>query len=142
MIEDMRQNLETNKEHDYGNRYSIQGREFYSSYNESPPDNTPSELDDTSFALVSRDQLKYHVDLENADFSDLAEKLESMLEKIDGKWSCKVCGKTTNSNKKKDVRRHAEKHLSGVSHHCTSCEKTFKSSESLRKHKYIDHTSF
>ena len=134
--------LETHQAHDQGSRYSIQGREFYDSYNKAPTENTPNGSDDITFAMVTTDQPKYHVDLENADFSDLAEKLESMLEKIDGKWSCKVCGKTTNSNKKKDVRRHAEKHLSGVSHPCTSCEKTFKSSESLRKHKYLDHTSY
>ena len=51
-------------------------------------------------------------------------QIDGMIEKNEGLWRCKVCGKT---NKQKiDTKRHAEAHIEGVSHACHICRKLFQ----------------
>ena len=47
-------------------------------------------------------------------------------------WKCKVCGKITRNKKK--LSRHVETHLTGFSHSCDYCDKTFKTRNSLHTH--------
>ena len=88
-------------------------------------------LDDKSIVLQSSSKVlkrkteDYIID-QNLDFQDLHEKLETMIEKVDGQWNCKVCGTTKLRNNKNDYTRHAETHLDGVSHLCNSCGKVFR----------------
>ena len=71
----------------------------------------------------------------NPEINDLNEKLESMMEKVDGLWTCKVCGKVDKKNFKANVRNHIEaKHIEGVSHQCNHCGNSYRSRDSLRKH--------
>ena len=55
-----------------------------------------------------------------------------MIEKNEGVWKCKVCGKT--SDIKGNILRHAERHIEGMSHACHLCSKTFTSRPNLQSH--------
>ena len=83
---------------------------------------------------------KYEI-AEVNNFDNLTEKIESLIEKIHGIWTCKMCGKTSKSNLKGDMKRHAEIHIEGITHHCNVCGKIFRSSSLLRVHKYQKHTT-
>ena len=57
---------------------------------------------------------------------------DQMMEKNEGMWNCKVCGKK--SAKKQMIKRHTETHMEGVSHACHNCSKTFSTRNNLRIH--------
>ena len=59
-------------------------------------------------------------------------QIEQMIEKNEGLWKCKVCGKT--SRPKNIIKRHAETHIEGVSHSCHICNKTLSNRPSLKVH--------
>ena len=92
---------------------------------------TKSEI---SNALISTEIQKIRIVDNATDLADLNDKLDSMVEKVNGNWTCTVCGKTSNLNKRNDVRRHAETHVEGVSHPCNYCDKIFRCSNALRMH--------
>ena len=74
----------------------------------------------------------------DADLSNINEVLDTMIQRIDGVWTCSTCGKTTKL--KGDIKRHAEIHIEGVSHPCNICGKVFRSSNVLRVHMQQKHT--
>ena len=92
-----------------------------------------------SKTFVKTDQDYLPVNIENAEIDDLNKNLNSMVEKINGIWTCKMCGKTNNINNKKDLRRHAETHIEGVSHPCNICGKSCRSGNNLRVHIQRNH---
>ena len=64
---------------------------------------------------------------------DLKAQLESMMIKAeDGeiKYICRICGKTAKGKDwgtaKKDMRRHIETHMEGLSYSCNQCGKVFR----------------
>ena len=59
-------------------------------------------------------------------------QIEEMIEKNEGMWKCKVCGKTAKD--KGDTKRHAETHIKGLSHKCHLCNRTSSTRKTLRKH--------
>merc|ERR1719186_818 len=59
-------------------------------------------------------------------------QIEQMIEKNEGLWHCKVCGKT--NNYESNMKQHAETHIEGVSHTCHICNKTFSTRKSLKVH--------
>jgi len=59
-------------------------------------------------------------------------QIMEMIEKNERMWRCKVCEKT--SNKKANIRFHAESHIKGLSHICHICRKIFTTRPSLQKH--------
>ena len=71
------------------------------------------------------------------DNSEVEEKIQEMLSKQDGVFHCNVCG-YKNKNKK-DMVRHIETHIEGLSYSCSVCHKTFRSRNSLKTHKAIYH---
>ena len=64
----------------------------------------------------------------------LNEKVYSLIEKREGIWTCKVCGKTPARNISSEIARHAEVHLEGVSHTCNQCGTVARSSHALTCH--------
>ena len=64
----------------------------------------------------------------NVNYEELNETINSMMEKLQtGKFACKVCGMVDNKDKT-HMRNHIEgKHILGVSHECTQCEKYYRS---------------
>ena len=66
--------------------------------------------------------------------TELDMKVEEILQNSDQGWSCSICGIT--SSKKTAVKRHIEaKHVTGFSHLCVFCGKTYANRHSLRSHK-------
>ena len=55
-----------------------------------------------------------------------------IIEKCDGLWKCKVCGKSV--HQKRQMQNHAERHIEGMSHICHICNKSFSTRPSLRSH--------
>ena len=58
--------------------------------------------------------------------TELIEAINSMLENVDGIWTCKKCGKTDKINHLGKVKRHIETHIEGMAHPCDFCGKTFR----------------
>ena len=81
------------------------------------------DLEETSFK-----QIKAEIDQK---FAELIEKKE------DGLYRCTVCEKKIKN--KKDMKRHLETHLSGLSYDCSLCGKNLRSSNALRRHIYNNH---
>ena len=84
--------------------------------------------------------LKNHI---SKDFQEVDEQTNSLMVKTSRKngrqpiYKCKACGKEdVNSNLKKHIEAH---HLDGVSLHCSFCEKTFRTRETLKQHKNVKH---
>jgi len=75
--------------------------------------------------------------LDNTDVGELEEHLSSLIERVNGTWTCKMCGKTRRD--KTDIKRHAETHIEGASHPCNTCGKTFRCSSTLRRHLSTNH---
>jgi len=59
-------------------------------------------------------------------------RLENIIEKSEGIWRCKGCGKT--GTHKGHMRVHAETHIEGVAHDCHMCNKTFSNRPCLKQH--------
>ena len=70
---------------------------------------------------------------------DQALQIESLMERYDGVWTCKACGKT--ASQKCNIRSHIETHHlpSPISHHCEVCGKPCKSKNALNVHKSTYH---
>ena len=64
--------------------------------------------------------------------TELNKIIENIIEKNDGLWKCKVCGKITRSKTK--IGLHAETHFEGMSHICQICSKSYQNRASLKKH--------
>ena len=58
--------------------------------------------------------------------TELIDIINSMLEKVEGVWTCKKCGKTDKLNNLCKVKRHIETHIEGMAHPCDFCGKTFR----------------
>ena len=81
--------------------------------------------------IVSIDQTeKYSV----SGTENLPERINSLIEKINGIWTCKVCGKTPTRNKPSDLSRHAETHLEELSYMCHQCGTVARSSNVMINH--------
>ena len=71
--------------------------------------------------------------------NEISHQINQIIEKNDGVWRCKVCGKTTTLNG--NIRRHAELHIEGISYICHICNKTFTNKNSRNVHTYREHKS-
>ena len=71
---------------------------------------------------------------ENLQNEELDMKIETMMYRIDGSWTCKPCGKLEKG--RKNMVRHIEgKHIDGVTHLCNLCGAELRSRHSLAIHK-------
>ena len=103
---------------------------------------------DSAMSLVG----EYHVPKSTVSFKDgneeLDNKIRSMMDRIDGAWTCTVCGKVEKLNKLKksnrsNIKKHIESmHMEGGSHPCGMCEKVFSSRNGLQQHISRNHTQY
>ena len=82
-------------------------------------------------AVVPIDKFEKHIVYEAENITD---KIDSLIEKRNGAWTCKVCGKVPARNTPSEITRHAEIHLEGVSHECDQCGTVARSSRALSSH--------
>ena len=66
-------------------------------------------------------------------------KLRTMVQKINGSWSCKICGKPGRDQSNSIL--HAEIHIKGVSRKCDTCGKLFATLSCLRSHNTLVHST-
>ena len=69
--------------------------------------------------------------------AELDQKIEDILVKTNGVWTCRVCGKSANHKSK--LKQHVETHIDGFSHPCGLCGKSYRSRNVLRMHLSRDH---
>jgi len=86
---------------------------------------TPQEFNATKFEPNNTD-------------TELDILIEERIEKQEGLWKCKVCGRTTTA--KKHMKKHAETHIEGMMHTCHICSKTFATRPCLQTHVSNIHT--
>ena len=85
---------------------------------------------------------KHVVSMTTDNIGDLNEKIDSMMEKQNGAWTCIVCGNTNKLNKRSDLKKHVETHIEGVTHSCNICGKTFRSGNYLKVHSQKCHNYY
>jgi len=66
-------------------------------------------------------------------FDELNSRIDNMMEKINGVWNCKVCGKTSGIYKS-HMRNHIEALHMEVSHPCNQCGNSFRSRNTRASH--------
>ena len=71
------------------------------------------------------------------DHSAVDDAIQEHLGKEDGVYFCRVCDYSR--KERKDVKKHIETHIEGLSYSCSLCEKTFRSRSSLNRHNSKDH---
>ena len=99
-------------------------------------------VDKVSLVEMKKDtNLSNEITVTNLNVDQMIEKnelnlnVEQIIEKNELVWLCKVCGKTAETPQTKwNLKKHAEKHIKGVSHLCSICGKSWTTSETLRKH--------
>jgi len=62
----------------------------------------------------------------------------TLMEKVEGVWTCKVCGKDTKLNKD-HMKGHVETHIEGLQYTCSICNKIYTTKDNLRGHFYRAH---
>ena len=76
--------------------------------------------------------------VKEANNTEIESKFEELVVREQDKmYRCTVCNKIM--KKRTDMKRHLEIHLTGILFDCQFCEKTLKSSNSLRVHIYNNH---
>ena len=78
------------------------------------------------------DTLKLSTEKHGNAMSDLDLQIKQMIEKSDGLYKFKVCGRTNHNMG--TIWIHAETHIKGMSHACHICNKSFQNRPSLRTH--------
>ena len=67
----------------------------------------------------------------------LESKFQKLVVEENNSLTCIICAYI--AKKPSDMKRHLEKHIDGLSYDCQFCEKTFRSSSSLRVHCHTKH---
>ena len=123
-------------------------------------DNKGEDFQETHFGKIENDQINHDIlpeginenekyvkqislkpmnQIFEANNAEIDEKFAELIEKEDnGPYRCTVCERKTKD--KRDMKRHLETHLSGLSYTCSQCSKSFRSSNSLRMHDIRNHS--
>ena len=76
------------------------------------------------------------------DVDAINQKVNECMEQCsDGSYRCNICGKMSRTNlipalQKHNMMKHIETHMDGLTFNCQVCQKTFRSRDSLRNHKF------
>ena len=68
------------------------------------------------------------------------ETINSLMEKVDSMWYCKVCNREYTLKNKTHLMDHIElKHITGFKHHCLECSYVTPTRNNLRTHMSTNH---
>jgi len=105
---------------------------------ESMPDVMEEELDDSldsKYGILIKGDTNNPIPNTN---HEIHLQKDQMVEKTEGGWKCKVCGKT--SDHRRVILSHTETHIEGVSYICHICSKTCSTRQYLSVHMSNMHT--
>jgi len=72
-----------------------------------------------------------------SDMSEVEEKTDQLIERREGRYHCGACDYSSPNSG--HIKEHVELHIEGLSYFCQFCDKTFRSRNSQRRHKYNYH---
>jgi len=102
-----------------------------------------NHVEEEDYSIIEYDHIDHGEEMQIAnDYAkgEQAVQIENMIEKYEGVWTCKQCGKT--ASQKCNIRTHVETHhLNDFSHHCDVCGKSCRSKNALNVHKSTYHRS-
>ena len=75
--------------------------------------------------------------LDTQDKHEIDMKVKELISKENGMFTCNSCGKVGGDIG--NMQRHVETHIDGLAYPCQLCGKTFRSGNSLSKHKSMYH---
>ena len=81
-----------------------------------------------------------NISIDNGDHEAARQKAKEMIFRTESGFQCNVC--TKEGKDLRNMLRHAETHIEGVSYPCQHCGKTFRSVNSLKSHKTTRHKYF
>ena len=105
--------------------------------NRSMENYSSQQSDEKALSLIGEGEPRSGVSFRD-DNTELDQQINSMMERVDGSWMCKACGKR--DGLKPNIKKHIEgAHIEGYSHTCKFCEKNFRSKNSLQVHVSRNH---
>ena len=119
------------KQNDYPNKEYIDNQDILLDSMEGTIDSFDNEDDTVLKPKIEKNNFQLKTN------NQLDQQIEEMIEKNEGQWKCKMCGKI--STRKEHIKRHAETHIAGVSHDCQICSKLFSNRITLQAHIYNIH---
>ena len=100
----------------------------------------PVMRNEQALSLVEDGQVRPKVTFRDGT-TELDKQIDSMMERIDKAWTCKVCGKKDQLNKS-NIKKHIEGvHLEGASYTCDLCGAIARSKNGLQIHIFRNHRS-
>ena len=94
------------------------------------PEQKPRSVKERSLKLTNES-----FEASNSEVNEKFEKL--VVQEPDRMYKCTVCNKKMTH--RGSMKRHLETHLTGLSYPCQTCGKTYRSSNSLKTHKSVNH---
>ena len=99
------------------------------------------EIETPKNLIKANNKIKVNYSLDTQNQSNVDQKVKELLVRkdggINGELECTVCGKIGTDIR--NMRRHAETHIEGLSYSCNICDKSFRSKNSLGCHKSTYH---
>ena len=80
-----------------------------------------------------------------SDSKDIEHKLYEMIDTTGKNWTCKICGKEARGEdvriRNRNLKRHTQVHLTGISYPCNQCGKKYRHKHKLKCHMVKYHST-
>ena len=93
--------------------------------------------DETRVETYKIGEKKVRYNLVSQNEMEIKSKVKELISRKEGQFTCTACGKS--GNDERNMLRHIETHIHGVSYDCNICDKSFRSKNSLGCHTSIFH---
>ena len=120
-------------------KFEAQENHFYEEQKFAPSDSVaPTSLLSTNKSLANvKTNVVANFSLDTQDKHEIDMKVKELITKENGMFTCNSCGKVGGDIS--NMQRHVETHIDGLAYPCQLCGKTFRSRNSLSKHKSLYH---
>ena len=120
-------------------KFEAQENHFYEEQKFAPSDSVaPTSLLSTNKSLGNvKTNVVANFSLDTQDKHEIDMKVKELITKENGMFKCNSCGKVGGDIR--NMQRHVETHIDGLAYPCQLCGKTFRSRNSLSKHKSLYH---